>query len=284
MKTRLSILLFLVSALILNAQAPFPNKDEIAQFMASKTCVVLEANQFSSYNVYIRRAVEAYWNVTPYEVISIDEFEKRRRDPAYSFIMLTQTSYDRDRSGSKFNYLNLLQGKSVAAIGAMPEICAIPLSFYDEDDDDEFDYSYKLGAILLFIQNHAKMISENPSLTGRRYLRYYNINIPKIKQKTILVSEDDLSPAISTTDKIRAIYRHEIEIVSEDAIIKAIQEKTPNTLIVHKVGPGKGKTAGISFKMLIGADDSDMYYYHQHTITRNAPDGLLPADFKRMAQ
>jgi len=282
MKTRLSILLFLASALALNGQAPFPNRGEIQQFMASKTCVVLESNQFSTYNLFIRKAVETYWNITPYEIINVDEFEKRRRDPAYSFIVLTQTSFDKDKAGTRFNYLNLLQGKSTGSISELPEICAIPLSFAGDDDDE--DYSYKLGAILFFMQEHAKKISENPSLTGRRYLRYYNINTPKVKQKTILVKEDDLSPAITTISKIKAIYPHNIEIVNEEAIIKAIQEKTPNTLILHMVGPGKNKNAGLCFKMLIGADDSDMYYYHQHKITKTAPNGLLPADLKRMAK
>jgi hypothetical protein len=34
--------------------------------------------------------------------------------------------------------------------------------------------------------------------------------------------------------------------------------------------------------MLIGTDDSDMYYYNQHKIDNNNPDGLLPADLKRL--
>jgi len=285
MKTKLSILLFLASVLALNGQAPFPNRDEIQQFMASKTCVVLEANQFSEYNVFIREAVGTYWNITPYEIINTDEFEKRRRDPAYSFIVLTQTNYTRDRGRAVYNFLNLLQGKNVRNISEMPEICAIPLSFKDEDDEDEeYDYSYKLGAILFFMQKHASMISEDPSLTGRRYLNYYNINAPKLKDKTILVVKDDLTPAISTIQSIRAIYQHRIEIVDEEAIEKAIREKTPNTLILHKVGPGASRYAGISFKMLIGTDDFDMYYYHQHTITRTAPDGLLADDLRRMAR
>ena len=282
MKTKFSILLFLASALALNGQqAPFPNKDEIGQFMASKTCVVLEPNQFSYYNAFIKKAVEAFWNITPYEFISTDEFNERQRNPAYSFIVLTQTSYERDRAGAKYHFINLLQGKNVSRLGDLPEICAIPLTFADEDGN-EADYSYKFGAILFFIQEHAKMISQNPALTGRRYLRFYNANTPKIKQKTILVLEDDLSPEISSIAKIKAVSQHKIEIVDEDAIIKAIEEKTPNTLILHKVGPGEDRSAGICFKMLIGADDSDMYYYHQHTITKTAPDGLLSDDLKRM--
>ena len=281
MKLKLSILLFLASALMLNGQAPFPNRDEIQQFMVSKTCVVLEADQFSAYNVYIKRAVETYWNITQYELIDVDEFNERRRDPAYSFIILTQTSYEKDKTGTRYNFINLLQGKNVGKLSEMPEICAIPLSFVDED---EYDYSYKLGAILFFMQKHASMISENPSLTGRRYLRYYNINTPIVKQKTILVAQNDLSPAISTIDKIKAIYPHRIEIVDEEAIMKAIREKIPNTLILHKVGPGESRNAGLTFKMLIGTEDSDMYYYHQHTITKSVPDGLLPDDLRRMAR
>ena len=282
MKTKLSILLLLASVLTLNGQAPFPNRDEIKQFMGSKTCVVLESNQFSTYNVFIKKAVETYWNVTPYEFINVDEFNKRQRDPAYSFIILTQTSYEKDKANTRYNFLNLLQGKNTGKLSELPEICAIPMSF--EDDDDEEDYSYKLGAILFFMQEHAKKISENPSLTGRRYLRYYNINTPKVKQKTVLVEEKDLSPAISSIGKVRALYPHKIEIVSEEAIMKAIEEKTPNTLILHMVGPGKNKNAGLCFKMLIGADDSDMYYYNQHKISKTLPNGLLPADLKRMGK
>jgi hypothetical protein len=48
-------------------QTPFPNKDEIKQFMASKTCVVLEADPF--YNAYIKEAVKDFWKITPYEFI-----------------------------------------------------------------------------------------------------------------------------------------------------------------------------------------------------------------------
>jgi hypothetical protein len=280
-KIKFSVLLLLMSVLSLNGQAPFPKKDEINQFMVSKTCVVLESRRQSVYNACIKKAVETYWNITPYEFIDSTEFEKRQYDPDYSFILLTQTNYDKDKAQTVYNFLNLLQGKNVSKLGELPEICAIPLSFADDDD---FDYSYKLGAILFFMQQHAKMIYENPSLTGRKYLRYYNINMPKVKQKTILVKEEDLSPAIAEINKVKAIYPHKIEIVDEEAIIKAIQEKTPNTLILHRVGPGEDKNSGLCFKMLIGADDSDMYYYNEHKITKSNPNGLLPNDLKRMAK
>jgi hypothetical protein len=100
--------------------------------------------------------------------------------------------------------------------------------------------------------------------------------------KSILVKQEDLSPSIGTIEQIRAVYRHRIEIVPEDVILKAIQEKTTNTLILHKVGPVGTRNAGFCFKMLIGTDDHNMYYYNQHTIDKANPNGLLPADLKRL--
>jgi hypothetical protein len=267
--------------MFLNGQAPFPSSEEIKQFMASKTCVVLEDDSFSSYNALIRKAMDEYWKITPFEYIKTADFNIRRSDPAYSFIVLTETNFERDKSHSVFNFINLVQGKDVDKLGEMPEICAIPLSFAGEDD---IEYGYKLGAILSFIQKHAVMISEDPSLTGRRYLRYYNKNVPQVINKTILVNQEDLSPAINTIDKIKAIYQHDIKIVTEDDIVRAIEEKASGTLILHKVGPVGDRNSGYCFKMLIGTDDSEMYYYNQHLIDKANPNGLLPSDLKRLAR
>ena len=279
MRKIFAVILLITSSCLLSGQSPFPTGNEIKQFIASKTCVVLEDGN-TVYNTYISQAIKDYWKVTPFEFIKLSDFGTRRSDPSYSFIILTETNFENDKSNSVFNFINLLQGKDIAELGKMPEICAIPLSFAGEDD---MEYGYKLGAILAFMQKHAQMISEDPSLTGRRYLRYYNKNIPEVINKKILVKQEDLSPAIGTIDKIRAFYRYDIEIVPEEVIVKAIQEKRPNTLILHKVGPA-GEDSGHCFKMLIGTDDSNMYYYNQHAIDKANPNGLLPADLKRLAK
>jgi hypothetical protein len=281
MKTTSLAVVLLSFTVLLTGQAPFPDKDEIKQFTASKTCVVLEDDPFSSYNAFIKEAVKAFWTITPYEFIEIKDFNVRRLKPEYSFIVLTQTNFDKDKSNSLFNFINLLQGKNVNKLGENPEICAVPLSFAGEDD---IEYSYKLGAILSFMQKHAQMISEDPSLTGRKYLKYYNKFIPEVRNKTILVKQEDLVPEIATLDRIKAIYPDKIEIVSEDDIVNAVENKTPNTLILHKVGPVGDRNSGYCFKMLIGTDDSNMYYYNQHMIDKANPNGLLPADLKRLAK
>lgn len=280
MKKLPALALFFVSSFLLSGQAPFPTADEIKQFVASKTCVVLEDGN-PVYNTYISKAIKEYWKITPFEFISASDFSLRRSDPSFSFVILTETKFENDKSNSAFNFINLLQGKDVDELSQMPEICAIPLSFAGEDD---MEYGYKLGAILAFMQKHAGMITVNPSLTGRKYLKYYNKNIPEVKGRRILVKQEDLSPAISTIDKIRALYKYEIEIVPEGVIVKAIQDKAPNTLILHKVGPVGEIYSGYCFKMLIGTDDSNMYYYNQHKIDKINPNGLLPVDLKRLGR
>lgn len=280
MRKLFSVVLLFASSCFLSGQAPFPTVNEINQFIVSKTCVVLEDGN-TVYNNYIRKEMEEYWKITSFEFINTNDFGTRRTDPSLSFIILTGTSFENDKMNSVFNYINLLQGKDVDQLGKMPEICAVPLSLAGEDD---MEYGYKLGAILAFMQNHARLISEDPSLTGRRYLRYYNKFNPQIKYRKILVKQEDLSPAVDSNDKIRDFYRYSIEIVPEEVIVKAIRDKAPNTLILHKVGPVGESDTGYCFKMLIGTDDSGMYYYNQHAIDKSNPNGLLPADLKRFAR
>jgi hypothetical protein len=279
MKTAFIATVLSVFSVFSFGQAPFPSRDEIKQFSASKTCIVLEEGQYSAYNTYIKKAVKEFWKITPYEFIEVSEFNVRRLDPGFSFLVLTQTNFGRDKSNSLFNFINLIQGKKVNKLGEMPEICAVPLSFAGEDD---IEYGYKLGAIISFIQKHAQMISDDPSLTGRKYLKFYNKFIPEVHDKIILVKLEDLAPDIASIEKIKEIYKNKIEIVTEDDIVKAIENKTPNTLILHKVGPVGDKGSGFCFKMLIGTDDANMYYYNQHLIDKTNPNGLLPADLKRL--
>jgi hypothetical protein len=282
MRKLILVLQLLCLTFLLSAQAPFPSKDEIKQFTQSKTCVVKEEDPFSSFNSYMEDAMKAYWKVTPYEFIDLEEFSLRRDDPKYSFIMLTETNFDKDKSNSVFNFINLLQGKKVDKLGEMPEICAVPLSYAGEDD---LEYGYKLGAILSFMQKHAMLIMDDPSKTGRKYLKYYNENIPKVMTRTILVKAEDLSPDIGTVERIKAVYANKMDIVTEEDIVKAIELKAPNTVILHKVGPVGAKiNEGYCFKMLIGTDDADMYYYNMHTIDKSNPNGFLPSDLKRLAR
>ncbi|MDX9728739.1 MAG: hypothetical protein RBT50_05700 [Bacteroidales bacterium] len=277
----LSLLPLLVSATALSQQRPWPTADDAARFLKSVTCVVKEADPFSFYNAEIRDAVDKYWKVTPVKYITVEEFNVMRNDPSYSFLVLTITNFSNDKSGSTYDFLNLLQGADVDELDQHPEFCAIPLCFSGAPEEE---YSYKLGLIIRFMEYHAELVMKNPSTTALRYLKYYNKNVPEIRNKTILVREDDLAPEVNTLERIAVHYPYKVRIVDEEEIIRAIEEKEKDVLIVHKVGPDGVKQTGTCMKTLIGTDDAVMYYYDSHMVDSKNASGLLISDLKRLAR
>lgn len=277
----LSLLPLLVSATALSQQRPWPTADDAARFLKSVTCVVKEADPFSFYNAEIRDAVDKYWKVTPVKYITVEEFNVMRNDPSYSFLVLTITNFSNDKSGSTYDFLNLLQGADVDELDQHPEFCAIPLCFSGAPEEE---YSYKLGLIIRFMEYHAELVMKNPSTTALRYLKYYNKNVPEIRNKTILVREDDLAPEVNTLERIAVHYPYKVRIVDEEEIIRAIEEKEKDILIVHKVGPDGVKQTGTCMKTLIGTDDAVMYYYDSHMVDSKNASGLLISDLKRLAR
>lgn len=272
---------FIFFATIVYSQAPFPEPEEVDSFYNTKTLVVLEDDMLSAYNVFIKEAVGKYWEITDYDFISETSFEDMRTDPAYSFIVLTATRFDRDKSGSFFNFINLLLGKDVGRIEEMPEFCAIPLSIQGAED---LEYSHKLGMVLRFMQAHVELIKEDPSLKGKKYLKYYNMFVPEAKNKTILVSENDLVPELRAREAADKYYPDNLKVVSDEEVDEAIENRAENTLILHKVGPVKAEKGGLCFKMLLGTDDARMYFYGEHRISDRNSNGLLVNDLKRIGR
>lgn len=282
MKKTFLFALLVLSALVAAAQQrPYPTVNDAEMFKSSETCVVLQDNQISFYNAEIKDAVNKYWKVTPVKIIKESEFNVTRTDPSYSFIVLTITNFSNDKSGSAYDFLNLLLGADVENLDELPEFCAVPLSFAGAPEEE---YSYKLGLIIRFMQYHADLVTKNPATSSLRYLKYYNKNVPDIMDKTILVRVDDLAPEINTEERIKAYYPHKVRIVDEEEIMRAIEEKQKDVLIVHKVGPDGVKQTGTCMKMLIGTDDAVMYYYDSHLVDSKNANGLLISDLRRLAR
>lgn len=281
MRSLYIILTLLVPAVASAQQRPYPTFDDAEKFKKSVTCVVKEDDPFSFYNAEIKDAVDKYWKVTPVKYITTEEFNVMRNDPSYSFLVLTVTNFSNDKSGSTYDFLNLLLGADVDELDQLPEFCAIPLCFSGAPEEE---YSYKLGLIIRFMEYHAELVMKNPTLSALRYLKYYNKNVPEIRGKTIFVRETDLAPEVNTVERIAAQYPYKVRIVEEEEIIRAIDEKQKDVLIVHKVGPEGVKRTGTCMKTLIGTDDAIMYYYDSHMVDNKNANGLLIADLKRLAR
>ena len=262
------------------AQIPVANQSQISNFYKSTTLVVKDNSLMSSFNLAMEEAMEKYWTATPYKFISPTELDKYQKDNQYSFIMKARIRYDANLAKDvEYNFLTLVLGDRYAeSITLMPDLCSFPLS-YDKADADS--YLYKIGAILLFMQAHVKNTQENPDLSGENIVKFYNKNATEFNKKTLYIEKKDLSPDINSLSKVQKIYPGKVKLATPEEIQKAIDEKNPDVVFLHKVGPTKNSSIARCWKMILGAEDANLYYFDHHKITKKNPDGLLDSDLKK---
>jgi hypothetical protein len=221
------------------------------------------------------------WNITQYDFITSDEFKKKRLDPQYSFIYMSKVSFENDKTDATYRFLHLSLGGDYYRLNEMPDIASVPLAYYNVE---ESGYAYKLGILVRFMQNHAKLIREHPEIVSANVFKHYNDNIRNIKDKTLYLLQEELAPAVNSVSKIRKIYPYKFEIVTADDIEKAIKDRNPDVVFLHKVGPEGTKTNARSYKVIIGAADANFYYFDYHKISDKNPDGFLESDFKSLVK
>ncbi len=261
-----------------------PTLRDYEEFNETRTLVVMDDNIMSDFSLKIENVMKSEWNLTKYDVITRKEFESKRVDPSYSFLLTTTVTYEKDKTKARYTYLSLLMGKEKTKVNTMPDLISIPLAYASIEDQN---YVYKMSAFVRFIQRHVKMIQDNPSLlkkVGDSPLLYYNKNIKSLKSKTLYLIKEDLEKNMQSESAVAAIYPHKFKFVTKEEIAAAIDKGEKDVVFLHKVGPEVAKYNTRCFKMIIGADDSEVYYFDYHNIDKKTPDRLLKSDFKKMAK
>ena len=254
------------------ANNPLATKLHIGMFRNSKTCVVMESG-VSFFNAPVKDAVTKYWKATGYDFIDQDEFAKRRKDPKFSFIVLTQGTYDKDPGGVSYGYISLLLGDASGNLTKMPEFCSIPLSY---SGDLDADYEYAIPAIIKFMQIHVKNLENDHLAISLNGLKYYNKTINK--EKVLLLNKEKMAPNADSPEKINAVCQCKVELLAASEIQKVLSVNPPNTLFHFHIGPPKDSGAGKCFEMLFD-NDGNLYYYNFRKVTNYNPDGFNLNDF-----
>jgi hypothetical protein len=258
-----------------------PTPGDLEKFFKTKTLIVLEDNPLMEYNLLIQEVMKKEWTITPFEVIPFKEFEAKRKNPEYSFIMLMDTRFDKDKTGAIYKFLDLLLGGKYQRINDMPALAQVPLAY---SSVEEFGYIYKLGTLVRFIQNHVKLIYEKPDIISANIFKYYNQNMGDVKNKTLYVVEEELAPEVNSEKRIKAVYPYKVRIVTKEEIQKAIDEGNDEVVFLHKVGPEGTQLKARCYNILIGAADAKFYYFDYHMINEKNPDGFLESDFKKLGR
>jgi hypothetical protein len=271
----LSTALLLIATVNL-AQNPMADKQQTGLFKNSKTCVVLESGTIS-YNIFIKDAVEKHWNTTDYEFIDKKEFEERRFDSRYSFLVLLKGKDDKDPGGVSYDYLSLVLGSGAPEISDMPEFVSIPLAY---SDDKNAEYGYAIPAIVKFIQRHVRVLENKRFLIKLFDLKYYNIS-KDFRDKALLLSKEHMADEVGTLFKIKDAYPNYVELLTIQTLEERLTGNPENTLFLHHVGPGDLAGVGKCFEMIFDVE-GNLYYYNHRQITNATEDGFNKKDLKRI--
>jgi hypothetical protein len=281
MRKLISLLSAVVMVIPMFSQEYLPTREDLEKFFHTKTLVVLDRNPLNTYDWEIQEAMENEWTITEFDFIKYEEFEEMRKNPDYSFLMLVNVTFEKDKLHAVYKFLNLSLGGNYYDMISMPDLVSVPVAYRNVEEDS---YNYKLGILVRFIQNHIKLIYEHPELVSSNIFKHYNDNKGDVKQKNLYLIADELDKSVNSPARISKIYPHKFTMVTREDIKNAIANRDDQVVFLHKVGPEGTRLNARCYKILVGAGDANFYYFDWHMISDKKPDSFLVNDFKKIAK
>lgn len=246
-------------------------REKLKDFTAKTTKVVLPGDEFL--DEAIKESVAATWTVSPYEFCTNDEFQKLKSNDNFYFLMVVKGQFRRE-SEPGIDMLTLVKGgEGSDNINDMFEVVSFPLRPSEDPSGREF---VMLPAFLKIIQEHTI------SLTDTEMKAYSSLgakDTKKLKIKRIFFWSDDIAPQVDEQTK-RSLDEDILIKDDEEEVDEIFSEGTFNTVVSYVVAPSEPVNGSICYKMLIGSDNHELYYFKKHKITAKSGKGFLATDLK----
>ncbi|MGN0202651.1 MAG: hypothetical protein ACI399_07105 [Candidatus Cryptobacteroides sp.] len=272
-RTLIGMLAALVMATDLFGQAQITTKKEkIKTFTTSTTKIVLSGDDL--FDNALQDCISSSWTVSPYEFCTMAEFEALKTNPALYFLIPVKEQFHKETDPG-ITFLALVKGGVAAdkSVGDMLELTSFPLKGADAHFGKEIAF---LPFIIRFIQDQAL------GKTGSEFKAYssgININpktFARLWNKQIHFSNDDISPEVNTD----AISAEDPDIFFVDDNIDIFEDGDYNAVVSFVVAPMEPEKGSVCYKMLIGADTHELYYFKKHKISAANGAGFLNSDMK----
>lgn len=247
-------------------------REKLKDFTSKTTKVVLTGDEFL--DEAVKESVAATWAVSPYEFCSNEEFQNLKGNADFYFLMVVKGQFRRE-SEPGIDMLTLVKGGEGAdkSINDMFEVVSFPLRSTEDPSGREF---VLLPAFLKIIQEHTT------SLTDTEMKAYSNIGAKDSKRlriKRIFFWSEDFAPQVDEQTK-RSLDEDILIKEDEDEVDEIFSEGTFNTVVSYVVAPSEPVNGSICYKMLIGSDNHELYYFKKHKITAKSGKGFLSSDIK----
>lgn len=262
------------------AQPKLFSKKHNLKDIGEKTLMVVTDN-ISFLNMNIKESVEKLWDLSKVDFCNMNEFEKIKSDTSYYFLVRLDGQFKKeDDPGIEF--LSLLKGGPEALVGTESMYDVLSLPFKPVDGSGDYITPF-IDTYIKIFKTHVKRVQENKIVANTMGLSFYSNRLSKIGKKIIFINEEDMSDMI-TADYINATLKDNGKVVDEDTIEESIQKARPGLLVSICIAPEEPKNNGsYCYKMLVGADDGDLYYFRKQKINAKNPKGFLPEDIKKIA-
>lgn len=251
------------------AQAKIHTKKVKIGDFTTKTTKVVIGDGFT--DGALKEEVSSRWRVSPYEFCTKDEYNSLKENSSYYFLFLG-TSNDKAHSG--MTVLTLTKGglKSSDDPGKVAvEVACLPVSASDFPSGREM---VMMSALIDIIQDYA-LKAMNSDMKGYTGFDIYKKNVKRSGHKSLVFSEDDLSPALD-----KNLLDNDSEIKSEEDADEVFTAGTYNTLVSYVVSPSEPHKGSISYQMLIDAETHELYYFAHHKISSSRWAGFDNKDMK----
>lgn len=261
-----------------NAQIKITTKKEkLSDFERKTTKIVLTGNEFT--DAALKQNATSTWTLSPFEFCSQEEFESLKTSDNYYFLMIVKGQNKKEVEAG-LDFITLVKGGSAAkdGISEMEEVITLPYASSKWPSGRESIY---LPAMLDIIQEFTRN-AMSTDLKGYSGPSYYNVNLPKAKNKEIYFSEDDLSAEVSES-AIKDTFRKGMFVEDEDSVDERFADGEPGVVIAYSIMPSEASVGSVCYKLLIDANNHDLLYFRKHKITAKAGPGFLLEDIKKIA-
>lgn len=252
-------------------------KNTFATFGAKITKVVIPSTSLA--DLMLRDAVNKGWRISPFEFCTMEEYNKIKEDTNYFFLLRVDGRF-RNELEPKVEYLTLVKGgpEIKKGIYSSHNIITLPLQ---EIDDNSGTNLYLLPMYIDLIQNHIYKVQKDISLAFKGNAIYSN-KVSDIKGMELLFSMDQLNYKLPNSDFVE-LFNGNVKLVTEQEIEDAIINSSPNTVVSLLIEPKGGSRGSYCYKLLIGTESHELYFFRRHKISKRVPLGFTKEDIRKIS-
>ncbi|HPL02311.1 MAG TPA: hypothetical protein PLE59_02185 [Bacteroidales bacterium] len=256
--------------------------EQFKKFLSTTTYVVKTDNPFSNFNNVIEESINKVWTLTKFKIISTEEFENLKTNPANSFIFLSEAAFTQNKETISLDILNITLGTKSGNLNLMPDLGSAPLAYLPidaESEEIEEQYLYFIPGILRFFQYNIKYQANQSQVVDLDKLA--NINKNLLADKILYITSDNLVMDVNSIEKIAKIYSGRVKIASKEDIYNTLLNGDSKAAVAFAIKTN-GQIGLNCFKFIIDTNSGALIYYAIQEVKSKEEDGFTASDFKKL--